>query len=57
MRENLNLKISLDIDSDFKVRNRIMFVDMEKREELGVYDDVFLKRKYKKGGNKSKNKG
>lgn len=57
MRENLNSKTSSDTDSDFKARNRIMFVDMEKREELGAYDDASLKRKYKKGGNKSKNKG
>lgn len=51
----LFLKISFDIDSDFKVRNRIIFVEAERREEIGgVNEDMFLKRKYKKGGNKGK---
>ena len=54
---NLSSKTSSDTDSDFKGRNRITFFDMERGEESGSYEDASLKRKYKKGGNKSKNKG
>ncbi|PFX20605.1 F-box/LRR-repeat protein 7-like [Stylophora pistillata] len=57
MREIRSSKTSSDTDSDFKTRNRITFVDMERREESGTNDDASLKRKYKKGGHKSKNKG
>lgn len=54
---HVSSKTSSDTDSDFKARNRIVFADTDRREESGPYDDVSLKRKYKKGGNKSKNKG
>lgn len=50
-------KTSSDTDSDVKPQNRITFVENERREETGANDDLSLKRKYKKGGNKSKSKG
>ena len=57
MKGTLSSKTSSDTDSDFKVRNRIIFVEAERREEIGANEDMTLKRKYKKGGNKSKIKG
>lgn len=49
-------KTSSDTDSDVKPQNRITFVENE-REATGANDDLSLKRKYKKGGNKGKSKG
>lgn len=57
LKGNLSKKTSSDTDSDFKPQNRIAFVETERREEAGANEDLSLKRKYKKGGNKSKNKG
>ena len=57
MKGKLSSKTSSDTDSDFKARSRIAFVETERREETGAnIDDLSLKRKYKKGGNKSKNR-
>ena len=57
IKGTLSSKTSSDTDSDFKARNRIIFVEAERREEIGVNEDMSLKRKYKKGGNKSRTKG
>ena len=56
MEGTLSSKTSSDTDSDFRARNRIIFVEAERREEMGANEDMLLKRKYKKGGNKSKTK-
>lgn len=57
MTGTLSSKTSSDTDSDFKARNRIIFVEAERREEIGgANEDMSLKRKYKKGGNKGKTK-
>lgn len=57
MKGTLSSKTSSDTDSDFKARNKIIFVEAERREEIGVNEEMSLKRKYKKGGNKGKIKG
>ena len=57
MTGTLSSKTSSDTDSDFKARNRIIFVEAERREEIGAIEDTSLRRKYKKGGNKGKTKG
>ncbi|KAL9968265.1 hypothetical protein ACROYT_G026617 [Oculina patagonica] len=57
LKGNLSKKTSSDTDSDLRPQNRIAFVETEGREDTGANEDLSLKRKYKKGGNKSKSKG